>query len=197
MVRMVNPSKVQNDNTDSEAFNWQPYLARGETVEWQARPQAVFRFKLKNLPALAFMIVWLGVVVFIMLPNVSDQLLPLMMTFFFLGIGGWQIYKLVFQGQFDYKKTYYALTARRALIVVGRELRALVITQNTQLRIQHEGGYDSIYFQNNDYLERENDRFGWDIDYQSTRKQPAFAFENIADGEAVYHKILAMQEASS
>ncbi|MEL6769085.1 MAG: hypothetical protein AAFP17_18040 [Pseudomonadota bacterium] len=120
-----------------EGEHWRRYLAGNERILWRGRPsQRLFIFRPVELLLVPFSAVWLLVVLWMASAGGfgADPISLVMILFVFVGI-----YFLIgrfFADRYIRRRTYYAITDKRALILGlswGRKLRDLPIAEDLEV----------------------------------------------------------------
>ncbi len=181
---------------------FQPDLLQDETIEWLGQPETSVNFNRSDIFLIPFSILWGGFALFALFTMVyswfagtretastSGYMYGIFVIIFFSIIG---VYLII--GRFIYKKwqkrrTYYALTNKRALVLslsFGRKLQGIYLDRLPAINksVRHSG-IGTINFENPSWMMAIYGNSGLDFmsGFYST-DQPAF--HDIRDADEVY-----------
>ncbi len=177
--------------------SWQAFFRPGERLLWEGSPVPGFHQRGKALFLMAFGLPFLiiGVAVFFFglfrltqSTNLSDAGLAVFFTAFgipFAGVGGFLVLGPWIEARTAARDVRYALTTRAAYVArstFGRRLSVYPILPHTALELEKGTRADTVWLHAR--LERDADG-----DLGTTKA----GFENIAEGEKVYHLIRDLQ----
>lgn len=197
MVRYSAPYASQADPMTPDPTPWQTYFRPGETLLWEGTPVPGFHQRGKAIFLMIFGLPFLiiGVAIFFFglhqltqAATASDAGLALFFTAFgipFGGIGGFLVFGPFIEARTAARHVRYALTNRAAYVArssFGRKLSVYPILPTTALELEHGDRASSVWIHAR--LERDSDG-----DLGTTKA----GFENIAEGEKVYHLIRDLQ----
>lgn len=185
-----------------DAFS--PDLLPGETIEWTGRPNRSVVFHPDDWFAIPFSLIWGGVTVFWLLlasglwdtwqhkPHQPFQIFGLIWGTPFVILGQYLIWGRFVHQFWKKKRTYYALTNRRALIV--------------EYGLRNRSS-SSVYFDNLARIDKRvrsdgigNISFGgpvtgqWQWGISKSRESRPPTFDAIDNADFVYHTVLRLQD---
>ena len=199
MARLVNSGKTPPPLTNeksyrtpkqSDDFDWSFYLNRNEMLEWQGRPSRGFRISPANIFGIVFMIFWTGFAVFWTSQAAKASFQFSMFGWLFIGIGTFNLLKLILGDTIKSYRSHYALTDKRALISENGTLHSIALHVGSNFEIQHHKNSESIFF----------DQFNtggglFNMNFNSRKKTTKkLGFQWLDDGRDVYQKLLQIVE---
>jgi hypothetical protein len=176
---------------------WSAYFRPDETLLWEGSPIPGFHQRGKSIFMMVFALPFLliGIAVFIsgiyritLSETLSDAGLAIFFTAFgipFGAIGAFFFFSPLIQARTAARDVRYALTNRAAYVArstFGRKLSVYPILPHTALELEHGSRASTVWLHAR--LERDSDG-----DLGTTKA----GFENIAEGEKVYHLIRNLQ----
>ena len=186
---------------------FQPDLLKDEKIMWSGQPDPGISFTRADIFLIplslffaGFPLVWFGAAIF-SAPQNPDKSAGAIVFFYFIGFA-FTVYGLYFAfGRFLYKKwkkrrTYYALTNRRALILTrmaGKKLQGVFLDRVPAInKSVRSDGIGTVQFGNSTWLGAAYSNTGLDFFPDFCVKDiPAFedapAFYDIEDAETVYN----------
>lgn len=174
-------------NLQTRDNSWDGILAEGERILWQGQPSSRISPKPGQIGESLFGLFFMGFSVIWMRTAYAISGGPIWLfglIFFF--IGAYNVFGKYLWQSYERGHTWYTLSDRTAYIAKdsplgGRSLSSYPITPDTALDFA-EGTTSAIYFASETY--RVNGR----------ARTAKVGFENLADGRAVYDKMLKIQK---
>jgi hypothetical protein len=176
---------------------WSPHFRPSETLLWEGSPVPGFHQRGKSLFLMIFGLPFLiiGIAVFVaglhqltQAPTLSDPGSAIFLTAFGVplgAIGGFLVFGPLIEARTAARHVRYALTNRAAYVArsrLGRKLSVYPILPHTALELERGRRASTVWLHAR--LERDSDG-----DLGTTKA----GFENIAEGEKVYHLIRELQ----
>lgn len=170
----------------------QSRLVPGERIAWVGRPDPAVNFTTADIYLIPFSVIWLGLAAFIFAmslsasPAAAGSEVPFaIIPFLFVLIGVYYAVGRFFVKRWSKRRTIYAITDRRAIILSGpRSIRATPkLGQAIETKVSRDGSHESVTFgapAPSIFLgNRTPPNTG--LDFLSFARQQPFAFYDVAD----------------